>query len=105
MSLVGEDTHRKVIEKNLSENRWRRLRVVPGIVPLYLDLLGEKSLQATSQFLLNFCKHLAGEEGFEPSQTDPESVVLPLDDSPAPLLFYREVLAPSSRLPVVSSQH
>ncbi len=26
---------------------------------------------------------LAGEEGFEPSFTDPESAVLPLDDSPA----------------------
>jgi hypothetical protein len=26
---------------------------------------------------------LAGEEGFEPSLTDPESAVLPLDDSPA----------------------
>ena len=25
---------------------------------------------------------MVGEEGFEPSQTDPESVVLPLDDSP-----------------------
>lgn len=25
---------------------------------------------------------LAGEEGFEPSQSDPESDVLPLDDSP-----------------------
>ena len=31
----------------------------------------------------NFCKHLAGEEGFEPSPADPESAVLPLDDSPA----------------------
>ncbi len=28
-------------------------------------------------------KNLAGEEGFEPSFTDPESAVLPLDDSPA----------------------
>jgi hypothetical protein len=26
---------------------------------------------------------MAGEEGFEPSLTDPESAVLPLDDSPA----------------------
>jgi hypothetical protein len=26
---------------------------------------------------------VAGEEGFEPSLTDPESAVLPLDDSPA----------------------
>jgi hypothetical protein len=31
----------------------------------------------------HFCKHLAGEEGFEPSLADPESAVLPLDDSPA----------------------
>ena len=28
-------------------------------------------------------KKVAGEEGFEPSLTDPESAVLPLDDSPA----------------------
>ena len=28
-------------------------------------------------------KKLAGEEGFEPSLTDPESAVLPLDYSPA----------------------
>ena len=28
-------------------------------------------------------KKLAGEEGFEPSLRDPESRVLPLDDSPA----------------------
>jgi hypothetical protein len=28
---------------------------------------------------------MAGEEGFEPSLTDPESAVLPLDDSPATL--------------------
>ncbi len=27
---------------------------------------------------------MAGEEGFEPSHTDSESAVLPLDDSPAP---------------------
>lgn len=47
-------------------------------------------MQANSQlisaiFLLTsavFCDHLAGDEGFEPSQTDPESVVLPLDESP-----------------------
>ena len=31
---------------------------------------------------VKICKHLAGDEGFEPSQTDPESVVLPLDESP-----------------------
>ena len=28
---------------------------------------------------------LAGEPGFEPGLADPESAVLPLDDSPAPL--------------------
>ena len=31
---------------------------------------------------------LAGEEGFEPSLTDPESAVLPLDDSPAQMRLY-----------------
>lgn len=30
-----------------------------------------------------FEKTLAGEGGFEPPHTDPESAVLPLDDSPA----------------------
>ena len=29
------------------------------------------------------CNYLAGEEGFDPSHTDSESAVLPLDDSPA----------------------
>ena len=31
---------------------------------------------------------LAGEEGFEPSLTDPESAVLPLDDSPVRVRLY-----------------
>ena len=31
---------------------------------------------------------LAGEEGLEPSFTDPESAVLPLDDSPAQVELY-----------------
>ena len=37
---------------------------------------------------LNECatqKNMAGEEGFEPSLTDSESAVLPLDDSPSDL--------------------
>ena len=32
---------------------------------------------------------LAGDRGFEPRLTDPESVVLPLDESPTRLEFYQ----------------
>ncbi len=38
-------------------------------------------------------KRLAGEEGFEPSLTDPESAVLPLDDSPAHQNYSMEPLS------------
>lgn len=37
--------------------------------------------------------YLVGEEGFEPSHTDPESVVLPLDDSPALQYIIYNILA------------
>ena len=37
--------------------------------------------------LVRYGSLVAGEEGFEPSFTDPESAVLPLDDSPAYLHF------------------
>ena len=40
----------------------------------------------------NVCR-MAGEEGFEPSLTDPESAVLPLDDSPALRKLYHEAAA------------
>ncbi len=38
-------------------------------------------------------KILAGEGGFEPPHTDPESAVLPLDDSPAHHYVGKEILA------------
>ncbi len=41
--------------------------------------------------------HLAGEEGFEPSLTDPESAVLPLDDSPAQQIIAWAILVINSR--------
>ena len=34
------------------------------------------------QILLNYIIYLAGVNGFEPLLTEPESVVLPLDDTP-----------------------
>ena len=45
-------------------------------------------------------KSLAGELGFEPSLADPESAVLPLDDSPAPRIIHRNAVSgkPMSRL-------
>lgn len=36
-------------------------------------------------------KHMAGEPGFEPGLRDPESRVLPLDDSPAYCRLYHRV--------------
>lgn len=36
---------------------------------------------------------MAGEEGFEPSHPDPESGVLPLDDSPAVFIIRHKHLA------------
>jgi hypothetical protein len=41
---------------------------------------------ATNTFSL-----MAGEEGFEPSHTDSESAVLPLDDSPVPHRLYHQL--------------
>src|SRR3989304_6659850 len=45
------------------------------------DLLLEREVSWAARRMRRL--ELAGEEGFEPSHTDPESVVLPLDDSPA----------------------
>ncbi len=41
---------------------------------------------------------MAGEEGFEPSLTDPESAVLPLDDSPAHQIIARAVPVINKRI-------
>ncbi len=38
-------------------------------------------------------KSLAGELGFEPSLADPESAVLPLDDSPVPNIIHRNAVS------------
>ena len=43
----------------------------------------ERPQDVSSQTEVQNASNLAGEEGFEPSLTDPESAVLPLDDSPA----------------------
>lgn len=45
-------------------------------------------------------KSLAGELGFEPSLADPESAVLPLDDSPVPNIIQKNAICgkPMSKL-------
>ena len=55
-------------------------RPVSGI-PLLIRNPGTKALQKTN---------LAGEEGFEPSLPDPESGVLPLDDSPVRINYSQQ---------------
>ena len=40
---------------------------------------------------------MAGEVGFEPTPADPESAVLPLDDSPAYLKLYHVVISATIR--------
>src|SRR5688500_14039283 len=54
---------------------------------------------------LDECAPLAGDGGFEPPHTDPESAVLPLDESPIsrnrPLLYQSSVNA-AIRLPLPS---
>ena len=44
-----------------------------------------------TRLLIRLSQNLAGEEGFEPSLHDPESCVLPLDDSPVPLKIAAEI--------------
>ena len=53
---------------------------------------------------MNWRKRLAGALGFEPRQTDPESVVLPLDDAPKLELVGQQIQSLLSNRPPADRQ-
>ncbi len=55
----------------------------PAISALRGRCPGPLDERATCSGAVDFTSRLAGDPGFEPGFTDPESVVLPLDESPA----------------------
>ena len=66
-------------------------------IPWVLCFSGGKDSTALLQLvfysLISIPNKMAGELGFEPSLADPESAVLPLDDSPAPRIIHRNVVS------------
>ncbi len=61
----------------------RELCAIGGLLGEAMSRLNQIETRVASLVSGQQQLHMAGEEGFEPSLTDPESAVLPLDDSPA----------------------